>query len=301
LTARVLVNRLWQQHFGVGLVRTSEDFGSQGEPPVHPELLDWLATEFIASGWDIKHMHRLIVQSATYRQSSRLTPELVERDPENRLLARGPRFRLEAETIRDSLLALSGLLIEKTGGRGVRPYQPEGVWEAVAYPTSDTARYKKQNGDALYRRSIYTFWKRTAHPPSMAIFDAPSRESCRVRRERTNTPLQALALMNDTQYIEAARALAGRMVREGGKTLPDRLAFGFRLATARFPDSTESQVLAELYQGHLGEYQQKPDAARQLLEVGDSQWDDLPPSPEVAALTMVANTLLNLSETISQN
>jgi hypothetical protein len=214
LTARVAVNRTWQQYFGVGIVATTEDFGSQGEWPSHPELLDWLAVEFVESGWNVKALHRLIVTSATYRQSSSATPEQYRRDPQNRLLARGPRFRLDAEMIRDNALAVSGLLVEHVGGKSVRPYQPEGLWEAVGYTTSNTARFTQDHGDALYRRSMYTFWKRTAPPPTMQIFDAPSREVCTVRRPRTNTPGAALALMNDVQFVEAARHLAARLYRE---------------------------------------------------------------------------------------
>jgi hypothetical protein len=301
LTARVTINRIWQQHFGFGLAKTAEDFGSQGEPPSHPELLDWLASEFVQSGWDLKQMHRLILSSATYRQSSDFTPDLVARDPENRLLARGPNFRLDGEAIRDSILAISGLLVEKIGGRGVRPYQPEGIWEAVAYTTSNTARYQKDEGEALYRRSLYLFWKRTAPPPTLTTFDAPSRESCRVRRERTNTPLQALALMNDVPYIEAARRLAERMIKEGGSSPQERVAYGFRLATARFPDGQETRILNDLYHSQLAEFQSNGSAASELLSVGDSPYDESLDAHELAAWTMVANTLLNLSETITKN
>jgi hypothetical protein len=201
LTARVTVNRYWQQYFGRGIVKTSEDFGVQGEWPSHPELLDWLATEFIASGWDIKQLQRLIVTSATYQQDSRVSPVLLERDPENILLARGPRFRLDAEVVRDMALATSGLLVEELGGKSVKPYQPEGIWEAVAFRSSNTRDFKRDDGNALYRRSMYTFWKRTAPPPGLMAFDAPSRETCVARRARTNTPLQALVLMNDEQYV----------------------------------------------------------------------------------------------------
>ncbi len=232
LTARVTVNRFWQQIFGVGIVKTAEDFGGKGEWPSHPELLDWLALDFVKSGWDVKGLMRLLVTSAAYQQDSTVTRKLREKDPENRLLARGPRYRLDAEVLRDNALFVSGLLNRTLGGRGVRSYQPPGIWEAVAYTTSTTAKYSPDQGDALYRRSLYLFWKRTAPPPSMTTFDAPSREQCRVRRERTNTPLQALVTMNDVQYFEAARQLAVRMWREGGATDADRLAYGFRLATS---------------------------------------------------------------------
>ena len=301
LTARVMVNRLWQQHFGIGLVKTSENFGSQGDPPSHPELLDWLATEFVASGWDIKHMQRLMVLSAAYRQSSKVRPDLLEKDPENRLLAHGPRFRLDAESIRDSVLAISGMLVEKVGGHGVKSYQPEGIWEAVAYPTSTTAKYKPDEGEALYRRSLYLFWKRTAPPPSMMIFDAPSRESCRVRRERTDTPLQSLALMNDTQYVEAARCFASKILHDGGTSLDQRIGFAFRRATGRFPDAREVQLLRDLYQSQFARYCDKPDQAKELIRVGAAKVDESVPADALAAWTVVANTILNLSETITND
>ena len=252
LTARVTVNRLWQQFFGTGLVKSAADFGAQGEWPSHPELLDWLACEFrdgesasstaaaSVPAWDVKRMVRLIVTSATYRQDSTVTPQKIQADPENRLLARGPRFRLDAEMIRDNALFVSGLLVEKMGGRSVKPYQPEGIWEAVGYTASNTAKFKQDHGEALYRRSLYTFWKRTAPPPTLITFDAPSRERYCVRRERTDTPLQALITMNDPQYVEAARHFAERLVVESSN--PDqRLEYGFRLVTARFPTKEEKR------------------------------------------------------------
>ncbi len=208
LMARVTVNRFWQEVFGTGLVRTTGDFGVSGELPSHPELLDWLAVEFRSSGWDVKGLFRLIVESATYRQSAAVTPEKREKDPHNRLLSRGPRFRMDAEMIRDAALASSGLLVGKIGGPSVKPYQPEGVWEAVAMPESNTHFYRPDHGDRVYRRSLYTLWKRSAPPASLEVFNAPSREVCTVRRERTNTPLQALVTLNDPQFVEAARALA---------------------------------------------------------------------------------------------
>ncbi len=300
LTARVTVNRLWQQFFGTWIVKTSEDFGSQGEVPSHPELLDWLAVEFVESGWDVKHIVRLIVTSATYRQSSAATPELVQRDPENRLLARGPRFRLDAEVIRDQALAVSGLLVRKLGGPGVKPYQPPGIWEAVAYPSSNTARYKQDHGEKLYRRSLYLFWKRTAPPPNMVAFDAPSRESCTARRPRTNTPLQALVTLNDPTFVEAARALAQRVLKETSGTLDDRLVWAFRTVTARRPKPQELAVLRRAYQDHLAHYRRHPEQAKKLLQVGESPRDESLDVAEHAAWTMIGNLLLNLSETLTK-
>jgi hypothetical protein len=301
LTARVTVNRFWQQFFGTGLVKTAEDFGSKGEWPSHPELLDWLATEFSDKGWDVKKLVRLIVTSAAYRQDSRTTPALVALDPENRWLARGPRQRLEAEVVRDNALFASGLANLKMGGRGVRPYQPPGIWEAVGYTTSDTARYTADKGEALYRRSLYTFWKRTAPPPSMTTFDAPSREQCRVRRERTNTPLQALLTMNDVQYFEAARHLGYRMLREGGTEDADRLRLGFRIVTARLPTPAEANILATNLAAQRARYVADGEAAKQVVSVGESPAPDDVPAPELAAYTMVANVLLNLDEVLTKN
>ncbi|MAT14833.1 MAG: hypothetical protein CMJ46_06130 [Planctomyces sp.] len=298
LTARVTVNRYWQKYFGTGLVKTTEDFGSQGEWPSHPELLDWLAVHFMESGWDVKAFQKLIVMSATYRQSSHVTSELHKRDPNNRLLARGPRFRLDAEMIRDNALKIGGLLNEEIGGPSVKPYQPDGLWKVVAYTSSNTANFTKDEGPALYRRSMYTFWKRTSPPPSMTTFDAPSRETCTVKRERTNTPLQALNLLNDTQFVEAARKFAERIMREGGSSTADRVAFGYRWATSRFADEREISILSELYDMNLEEFKNDPSSAEQLLTVGDSPRDEELDPAELAAWTMVANTLLNLDETI---
>jgi hypothetical protein len=299
LTSRVAVNRYWQHYFGRGLVKTAEDFGVQGEWPTHPELLDWLAVEFVESGWDIKHMQKLIVTSATYRQASDVKPESLKRDPENVLLARGPRFRLDAEVVRDSALFVSGLLREQVGGRSVKPYQPPGIWEAIGFNGSNTRDYKREQGEALYRRSLYTFWKRTAPPPSLMAFDAPSRETCVARRGRTNTPLQALVLMNDEQYVEAARNMAERMVA-GGKTPTERLAHGFRLATSRPAQEAELQVLVRFYEKQLAHYQGDKEAAKKLLAVGESKNTmNLDPA-EHAAYTMAANLILNLDEAITK-
>jgi mono/diheme cytochrome c family protein len=300
LMARVVVNRYWQHYFGIGLVKTTEDFGAQGEQPSHPELLDWLATEFISSGWDVKHLQKLIVMSHAYRQSSQATPELLARDPENRLLARGPRFRLDAEVVRDAALASSGLLVEKIGGRSVKPYQPDGVWEAVAFLGSNTSEYKADPGEGLYRRSLYTFWKRTSPPASMSTFDAPSRETCTVRRPRTNTPLQALALLNDVQFVEASRKLAERMMTEGGATAESKATAGFRLATARAPRPEELAVLLGAFGQSLSEYVAHKDEANKLLAVGISPKNDQLDPAELAAWTMVANMILNLDETITK-
>ncbi|MEX1223823.1 MAG: DUF1553 domain-containing protein, partial [Pirellulales bacterium] len=300
LFARVTVNRFWQQYFGTGIVETSEDFGSQGAFPSHPALLDWLAVHFRESGWDAKAMQKLIVTSATYRQASNITPQSYERDPENRLLARGPRYRLDAETIRDTMLAAGGLLVERIGGPSVKPYQPSGVWEAVGYSGSNTVRFKRDTGDGLYRRSLYTFWKRTAPPPSMRVFDAPSRETCSVRRSRTNSPTAALNLMNDEQYVEAARHLAARVVAEGGDDLESRLRFAFRLCTARTPSEQELKIMAEAYRRQLERFESNPEAADKLLVVGESPRAEVMEKPQHAAWTMVANMLLNLDETISK-
>ena len=300
LTSRVIVNRYWQQFFGTGIVKTAEDFGAQGTWPTHPELLDWLATEFIQTGWDVKRMHKLIVMSGTYRQTAKVSPALLNRDPENLLLARGPRFRYDAEVIRDSILFSSGLLVERAGGKSVKPYQPEGIWEAVAFVGSNTRDFKPDAGESLYRRSLYTFWKRTAPPPSMSTFDAPSRENCTVRRPRTNTPLQALALMNDKQYIDAARKLAERMLKEGGTTPEQRLTYGFRWMTARPPSVRELEVLKKTLDNETAVFQSDKSAAEKLLAYGDSPRDMNLEISEYAAWTMIANLLINLDETITK-
>jgi hypothetical protein len=299
LTARVTVNRLWQQLFGVGLVRTAEDFGSQGEWPSHPRLLDWLACELIDSGWDLQHMLRIIVDSGTYRQTSRRTPALQARDPENRLLARGPRYRLEAEVIRDQALAASGLLVDRVGGPPVRPYQPSGLWRAVAYTDSNTRAFMKDEGDAQYRRSIYTFWKRTSPPPNLAAFDAPNRETCTVRRPLTNTPLQALVLLNDPQFVEAARVLAQRAGAERSST-PERIERMFRLVLGRRPRADELSLLVELHAAQRERFASEPDAATALLAVGDAPRDTTIDDVELAALASVASVVLGIDETVTK-
>jgi len=301
LTARVAVNQYWQMYFGAGIVKTAEDFGSQGEPPSNPELLDWLATEFIRTGWDIRGMQRLVVTSATYRQSSKVTPELLDKDPENRWLARGPRFRMSAEVIRDNALAVSGLLNPQVGGPSVFPYQPKGLWEEMAFGEGFSAQsYVQSKGSDLYRRSLYTFWKRTVPPPSLGTFDAPDREKCTARRTLTNTPLQALVLMNDPTYVEAARALATRTIIEGGKDTGSRLGYAFRLATARLPSAREVGVLRELLSRQQDRYRRDRKTALELILVGDSQPDPRLDARELAAWTIVASAILNLDETITK-
>jgi hypothetical protein len=301
LTSRVVVNRFWQQLFGQGLVKTSDNFGMQGEFPSHPELLDWLAREFVDSGWNVKALLKRIVLSSTYRQDSAAPPELISRDPENRLLARGPRFRLPAEIIRDQALVISGLLKNRLGGPGVFPYQPadlyKGIVVAASYPGT---RWTESQGDDLYRRSLYTFWKRTVPHPTMTVFDAPDREFCVVRRSTTNTPLQALTLLNEPIFVEAARKLAERSLHEGGGTPDARLAFAFRLATGRAPDSEEMRILRQKLDEMLAAYKADEGAARKLVTVGASHSDPAIPVGELAAYTAVANMILNLDEVITK-
>lgn len=300
LTARVAVNRYWQMYFGTGIVKTSEDFGSQGEPPVHAELLDWLATEFVRTGWDVKGMQRLIVTSAAYRQSSKMSPALHEKDPENRLLARGPRFRMPAEMVRDNALAVSGLLKEKIGGPSVLPYQPPGLWEELAFGEAFSAQeYKQDHGDKLYRRSMYTFWKRTVPPASLNTFDAPDREKCTSRRAVTNTPLQALVTLNDPTYIEAARNLAQNLL-EKKETDDQRLREAFEQVTARPPSSAELQVLRASLKGEMASYKQNAGGAEDLLKIGESAVDRKVEPAVLAAWTNLCTVLLNLDETITK-
>ena len=302
LTARVTVNRFWQSLFGTGLVKTSENFGSQGDLPSHPELLDWLSHCFVQSGWDVKELMRLLVTSATYRQSGRLNHRTMDQDPENRLLARGPRFRLQAEMIRDAALSAGGLLVRSVGGRSVKPYQPEGLWEEVAFgiKTYGAQEYEQDHGDALYRRSMYTFWKRSCPPPSLVTFDAPDRETCIVRRERTNTPLQALVLLNDPIYIEAARGLAQRAILDGGSTSDERLRYAFRIVTGRHPTPAEAAVLSAELRDRLQAFAADPETAKRLVAIGESQSDASLSAGELAAWTMVARLILNLDETITK-
>jgi hypothetical protein len=299
LTARVTVNRYWQEIFGAGLVRSAGDFGSQGEPPTHPELLDWLAVEFRESGWDVKNLFRLMVTSAAYRQAAVTTLEKLEKDPENRLLSRGPLFRMDGEMIRDYALAASGLLVSKIGGPSVKPYQPEKIWDPVAVAQSNTRFYRPDSGQDLYRRSLYTFWKRAAPPPSMMIFNAPRREECTVQRERTNTPLQALVTMNDPQFFEAARALAQNAMR-GAAEFDARLDFMSLRLLARRLDHRERRVVEESYRHYLSYYDSQPALAGLAIAVGASQLDPGLNSMQLAALTMVANQLMNLDEVLNK-
>jgi hypothetical protein len=293
LTARVTVNRAWQTFFGRGLVKTTEDFGAQGEPPSHPELLDWLAVKFM-SDWDVKALHRLIVTSAAYRQSSRVAASALECDPDNRLLTRGSRGRLSSFALRDQALALSGLLVNKLGGPPVRPYQPPGLWEEFSF---NTIRYTQDKGENLYRRSLYTFWRRSVAPPNM--FDSAGRQVCTVRQSRTNTPLHALTLMNDVTYVEAARAWAERLMQHDG-TPQERLALAFRQATGRTASAAEAKVLADAFTQTLNRYRQDKDAALKLIRTGESVPDPRLDAMELAAYTGVAGMILNLDEVVTK-
>jgi cytochrome c553 len=299
LTARVTVNRYWQELFGTGLVRTSGDFGITGELPSHPELLDWLAINYRENGWDTKKFIKLLVTSATYRQAAQTTKEKLEKDQHNRLLSRGPRFRMDAEMIRDYALAASGLLVPKLGGPSVKPYQPDGVWEAVAMPGSNTRNYRRDSGDNLYRRSMYTFWKRAAPPASMEIFNAPNRETCAVRRERTNTPLQALVTLNDPQFVEAAKVLASAAIASAPSDAARVDFIAQRLLARSFRQEEQVVVLAELAE-LLKQYQAEPESAKKLLSVGERKLDDKQDVPQLAAYTMLVNTLLNMDEVLTK-
>ena len=301
LTARVAVNRLWQQFFGVGLVKTSADFGTQGQLPSNPELLDWLAVQFVEDGWDIERLVTRIMTSHAYCQSSAVNRSLFEKDPENRLLARGPRYRLDAEILRDQALHLSGLMVSKVGGRGVMPYQPPNIWEPVGFASSNTRNYKQGKGEDLYRRSIYTFLKRTAPAPFMASFDAPNREQSCAVRSRTNTPMQALQLMNDIQHVEAARNLAQRILKEGGKKDDDRIRWAWRVVTARWPATEESKILQSTLDEHRIRFTKDTEAAKKLIAFGESKADPKVKAEELAAWTLTANLLLNLDEVANKN
>ncbi len=293
LPSRVTVNRFWQRYFGIGLVRTADDFGSQGERPSHPQLLDWLATEFIDSGWNIKQMQKTLVMSASYRQSSLVDSTLLMQDPENRLIARGPSARLSAEMMRDLALAASGLLVKKIGGPSVKPYQPEGLWAFNAF----SGKYEQDHGDDLYRRSLYTFWKRTNPPPSMNIFDAPSRAYCVVKREKTATPLQALVLMNDPQFLEASRVLAERIISECGSSVENKITLGYRLLTGRHPSTQEIELLTDQYHEVWTLYSKDQKKASSLAAIGEFPNNKLIDKTELAAYSQVMSTIMNFDAT----
>jgi Protein of unknown function (DUF1553)/Protein of unknown function (DUF1549)/Concanavalin A-like lectin/glucanases superfamily/Planctomycete cytochrome C len=297
LTARVTVNRFWQMYFGVGIVKTAEDFGSQGEVPSHPELLDWLAMEFVRSGWDVKALQKTIVMSATYRQASRVNADLRAKDPDNRLLARGPSSRLSADVVRDQALSIAGLLVDKIGGPSVKPYQPEGLWNEIG----GGGQYVQDHGDNLYRRSVYTFWRRTIPPPSMANFDASARESHMVRPVLTNTPLQALDLMNDVTFVEAARVFAERVMKEGGPSHRERIAYAFRAATARMPSAKEAALLEDAVLENLELFKSKPDAALKYVSHGEHPRDSKLNVSELAAYSSLTSLILNLNEVVMKD
>jgi hypothetical protein len=300
MLARVTVNRIWQHHFGTPIVQSAENFGVQGDWPTHPDLLDHLAVKFRDEGWSMKKLHKAIVTSAAFMQESVVTEEKLAKDPENKLLSRGPRFRLDAEVLRDYALFVSGTLVEKLGGKGVKTYQPEGLWEAVGYPTSNTSKYVQDHGEALYRRSLYLFWKRTSPPPTMSVFDAPNRESCIVNRSRTNTPLQALVGMNGVQFVEASRNMAQRVML-AKKTDDERARYAFLLATGRPPSDQESRIIVDTLRKQLAEYKADHAQAEKLLKVGESARDESLNGADHAAWTMVCNMLLNLDEAVTQH
>jgi hypothetical protein len=297
LTARVTVNRFWQMIFGTGLVKTSEDFGAQGEWPSHPELLDWLAVDFMEHNWDVKRLLKMIVMSEAYLQTSETTPELLQKDRDNRLVSRGPRFRMSAGMVRDVALAHSGLLVEKQGGPSVKPYQPAGLWKELTMQGLD---YDQDHGPALWRRSIYTYWKRTVAPPMLANFDAAGRESCVVRESRTNTPLQALNLMNDVTFLEAARLLGQRVLQDGGTTDEEKLRFAFRTATARLPRESEMKLLRSSLQYHRDYFRQQPEAAARYLKVGEKPGAAGISPTDLAPWMSLASLLLNMDEAVTR-
>jgi hypothetical protein len=300
LTARVTVNRMWYELFGAGLVETTEDFGIMGQRPTHPQLLDWLAVEFRDSGWNVKHMYKLMVMSATYRQSSKSSSQQLAKDPRNGLLSRGPRFRMDAEMVRDIALQSGGLLLQKIGGSSVKPYQPPSIWEQVSYPTSDTVHYVQAHGDALHRRSMYTYVKRMAPQPNMDAFDAPVRDVVCTRRQRTDTPLQALVTMNDVQWVEAAKALAERVIHEAGPLPEQRINRMGLILLAHVPPPKTASVLEKSFSEMQKHYAANPKDARALVNVGEKRVDSSIPAPELAAWTMIASEMLNLDETINK-
>jgi hypothetical protein len=298
LTARTYVNRLWKLFFGQGLCQPLDDLGAQGTPPTHPRLLDWLAVEFIESGWDVKHMVRLMVTSDTYRQTSQCSESLLAADPYNRLYARQSRFRLDAEFVRDNALAISGLLAGEQGGRSVKPYQPAGYWRHMNFPKRT---WQQDAGDNLYRRGLYTWWQRMFLHPSLLAFDAPSREECTVERSRSNTPQQALVLLNDPTYVEAARTFAQRIVTQGGTDIDARLGWAYRQALSRNVRPEEVETLTRIYRQHLDDYRQDPGAAEHLIGIGASEPSGEIDPAELAAWTSVARVILNLHETITRS
>ena len=294
LAARVAVNRIWKLHFGRGIVATPDDFGSQGRLPSHPELLEWLAGWFMDNGWDVKALHRLIVTSATYQQSSHASKELLEHDPENRLLARGPKTRLLAEEIRDGALAASGLLVTNIGGPSVKVYQPEGLWEQ----SGTGAKFTQDHGTNLYRRSLYTFWKRTSPPPNMLTFDALTREVCTAKRETTATPLQALVLLNDPQFIEAARVLGEKLLKQFPDDVNARSQVAFKKLIGRTPDEAETKILGQIFAEQKDLFAKDEVAAKKLLATGESKFDQNLPPAEFAATTLMVNAIMNFDEFI---
>jgi hypothetical protein len=300
LTARVTVNRMWYELFGTGLVETTEDFGIMGQRPTHPELLDWLAVEFRDSGWNVKHMYKLMVMSATYRQSSKASSQQLAKDPRNVFLSHGPRFRMDAEMVRDIALQSGGLLMQKIGGPSVKPYQPPSIWEQVSYPTSDTVHYAQEHGNSLHRRSMYTYVKRMAPLPNMDAFDAPTRDVVCTRRQRTDTPLQALVIMNDVQWVEAARALAERVIREAGPLPEQRINRMGLILLSHVPPPQMATVLEKSFSEMQKHYAQNLKDAHSLVNIGEKKRDGSVPEPELAAWTMIASEMLNLDETLNK-
>jgi hypothetical protein len=291
---------MWYELFGTGIVETNEDFGIMGQRPSNPELLDWLAVEFRESGWNVKHMYKLMVMSAAYRQSAKSSPEQLKKDPRNLLLSHGPRFRMDAEMLRDIALQSGGLLADRIGGPSVKPYQPANVWEQVSYPTSDTLIYVQDHGQSLYRRSMYTYWKRMASPPSMDAFDAPVRDAVCTRRQRTDTPLQALVTMNDVQWIESARALADRVIHEAGPKPEERIDRMSEILLGRDPSPKTLAVLENSLEQMKKHYSGDPKAAHALVHDGESKPRGSAAEPELASWTMIANEMLNLDETLNK-
>jgi len=292
----VTVNRIWQHYFGIGIVKTSDNFGIQGDAPSHPALLDWLATELVRREWKLKAMHRLIVTSSVYRQSSATSRDLQKQDPENRLLAHGPRKRLSANAIRDTALFSSGLLVGKIGGPSVKPYMPPGIWASVS-----NSKYQRDKGDNLYRRSLYTYWRRTLPPPTLMTFNAAARETCIVRVDHTTTPLQALASMNNITFVESARFLAERVLRPKGLNNTERIGRAFRLVVSRSPSAEEVKILLADLEYYLEGFKKTPAAARRLLTVGAKAYDKKINPTRLASFALLANTILNLDEAITQN